>query len=95
MDEPLVFVWDTLKATSNLQKHGVSFLEAQGVFYDPNAKLIYDPDHSDTEERFIMLGMSKIANLLVVCHCYKDDDTHIRIISARKATIKEGKNYRR
>ena len=87
------FEWDEDKAKINLQKHGVSFEEAQTVFYDENALLIDDPDHSEDEERFIILGLSAGTRLLVVCHCYRASETVIRIISARKATRKETKYY--
>ena len=86
-------VWDENKNQDNIRKHHVSFKEAETVFYDPNGKLIDDPDHSDEEDRFIVLGLSKMLNLLVVCHCYKENDEVIRIISARKATKNEVKNY--
>lgn len=89
----LVFEWDDNKAKGNLQKHGVSFEEAQTVFYDENALLIDDPDHSEDEERFIILGLSSTAKLLVVCYCYRASETVIRIISARKATRKETQYY--
>ena len=75
------------------KKHAVAFEEAQTVFYDPEALVIDDPDHSQDEERFIILGFSKYANLLVVCHCYRESETVIRIISARKATVKEARQY--
>jgi len=86
-------IWDENKNRENIRKHHVSFEEAQTVFYDPNGKLIDDPDHSDKEDRYIILGLSKILHLLVVCHCYREDDETIRIISARKATTKETKYY--
>ena len=86
-------IWDERKNQDNIRKHHVSFEEAQTVFYDPNGKLIDDPDHSDKEDRYIILGLSKILHLLVVCHCYREDDETIRIISARKATTKETKYY--
>ena len=86
-------LWDENKNRENIRKHKISFDEAQTVFYDPNGKLISDPDHSDTEERFIFLGMSKKLYLLVVCHCYRENDELIRIISARKATANETKIY--
>lgn len=89
----LIFEWDDNKARINLQKHGVSFEEAQTVFCDENALLIDDPDHSEDEERFIILGLSSTARLLVVCHCYRASETVIRIISARKATRKEAQQY--
>jgi len=86
-------IWDENKNQENIRKHNVSFEEAQTVFYDPNGKLIDDPDHSDEEDRYIILGLSKILHLLVVCHCYRENDETIRIISARKATTKETKYY--
>lgn len=87
------FEWDATKSKSNKKKHGISFEEAQTVFNDPQARLIPDPDHSMTEERFVLLGFSESLRLLVVCHCYRDEDSAIRIISARKATRKESKMY--
>lgn len=90
---PMNFEWDENKARANLKKHGVSFEEAQTVFYDENALLIDDPDHSEDEERFIILGLSAGTRLLVVCHCYRESETVIRIISARKATRKETQFY--
>ena len=92
MDD-LKFIWDENKNKRNIAAHNVSFEEAKTVFYDPNARVIYDPDHSDKEERFIILGISKLLNILVVCHCYRENDEIIRIISARKATAKERKQY--
>ncbi|MDR2543076.1 MAG: BrnT family toxin [Treponema sp.] len=76
-----------------MKKHKVSFEEAQSVFFDENAKMIHDPDHSDIEDRFIMLGLNKLLNLLVVCHCYRENSDIVRIISARKATKKEALKY--
>lgn len=87
------FKWDEEKAAINFKKHGVSFEEAQTVFYDEKALLINDPDHSQTEERFIILGFSINLRILVVCHCYREDDCIIRIISARKAGKKEQNQY--
>lgn len=87
------FEWDDNKNTINKEKHGVSFEEAQTVFYDEDALVIDDPDHSDFEERFIILGMSRKANLLVVCHCLRQSESIIRIISSRKATTNESKQY--
>ena len=81
------------KTRGNIQKHKVSFEEAKTVFYDPNGKLIDDPDHSGDEDRFIILGLSKMLRLLVVCHCFRENDETIRIITARKATKKEIKYY--
>ena len=91
--EEIRFEWDENKNSSNQKKHGVSFEEAQTVFYDENALLIDDPDHSQEEERFILLGFSHMANMLVVCHCYRQSDSVIRIISARKATKNEERAY--
>jgi len=91
--ETLNFEWDENKNTINKKKHNVSFEEAQTVFYDDNALMIDDPEHSEQEERFIMLGTSNKANLLVVCHCYRQSDTVIRLISARKATKNESRQY--
>lgn len=88
------FEWDENKNEINKRKHKISFEEAQTVFYDEQALVIDDPEHSEMEERFIILGLSKKANLLVVCHCYRDSDSVIRIISARKATKSEIKQYR-
>ena len=87
------FVWDENKNMANVKKHKVSFEEAKSVFFDINAKIIHDPDHSDAEDRFLILGLSELLKLLVVCHCYKEDDDVIRIISARKATRKETSKY--
>lgn len=87
------FDWDPAKAASNLRKHGVSFEEAQSVFYDELAVQFYDEPHSSDEERFLMLGMSSGAHLLLVCHCERDSGGVIRIISARKATKKESSFY--
>jgi hypothetical protein len=87
------FVWDKEKNITNQRKHGISFEEAQSVFVDENALMIYDPDHSGKEDRFILLGLSASIRLMVVCHCYREDDDIIRIISARKATHMEQKRY--
>ena len=87
------FDWDPAKAASNLRKHGVSFEEAQTVFYDELAVQFYDEPHSSDEERFLMLGMSSGAHLLLVCHCERDSGGVIRIISARKATKQESSFY--
>lgn len=89
----ITFEWDPVKAKANLKKHGVSFEEAQSVFYDEFAVQFFDGEHSSEEERFLMLGMSVEANLLIVCHCERSDGSVIRIISARKATRKEQAFY--
>ena len=90
----LKFNWDKNKATKNFVKHKVSFEEAQSVFDDDNARLIFDPDHSEDEDRFILLGLSYSLKVLVVVHCYKDKENIIRLISARKATKPEEINYK-
>ena len=87
------FDWDPAKAAANLKKHGVSFEEAQTVFYDEFAIQFYDESHSSREDRFLMLGMSSGARLLLVCHCERDGGNVIRIISARKATKRESSFY--
>ncbi|KAF1691541.1 BrnT family toxin [Pseudoxanthomonas koreensis] len=89
------FDWDPAKAASNLKKHGVSFEEAQSVFYDELAIQFYDESHTSSEDRFLMLGMSSGAHLLLVCHCERGSGSTIRIISARKATKTESSYYGR
>lgn len=89
----LTFEWDHRKAAANLKKHGIAFEEAQSVFFDDRARLIDDPDHSEAEDRFVLLGLSSSLRLLLVCHCYRQEGV-IRIISARKATARESKHYR-
>lgn len=89
----LSFEWDARKSAANAKKHGVSFEEAKSVFVDEQAKLIDDPDHSDDEDRFVLLGLSAALRLLLVCHCYRGDGNVIRIISARKASPQESKSY--
>jgi hypothetical protein len=91
----LRFEWDLRKAQQNRRKHGVSFGEAETVFADDFAILIDDPDHSDQEERFVLLGLSASLRTLVVSHTYRKADDLIRIISARKATRKEREAYNR
>jgi uncharacterized protein len=88
------FEWDANKAVANQRKHGVTFDEARTVFFDENAKLINDPDHSDDEDRFVMLGLSSNFRFVLVCHCYREQGNVIRIISARKASTQESKQYR-
>jgi len=87
------FEWDEEKSRENKRKHRVSFEEAQTAFLDENAIRFFDPDHSQDEDRFIMLGMSFTLRVLVVCHCYREDDLVIRIISARKADKREQSDY--
>ena len=91
--EVLEFEWDENKNEINKTKHKISFEEAETVFYDENAVIIDDPEHSQDEERFIILGFSARARMLMVCHCYRGEDEVIRIISARKATSEETKQY--
>ena len=91
--EEIKFEWDENKNEINKAKHKISFEEAKTVFYDEAALIIDDPEHSSEEQRFIILGFSRRANLLVVCHCYRSADSVIRIISARKATKNESKCY--
>ena len=90
----LRFEWDERKAVANVRKHGVSFEEARSVFFDERARLIDDPEHSESEERFILLGLSSSLRMLLVCHCYQSAGNVIRIVSARKATARESKSYR-
>jgi len=87
------FTWDPKKANHNLKKHKVSFEEAVTVFYDPLAQTAHDPDHSDDEERFIIIGHGHKDNLLFIIHIYKEDTETIRIISARKATKREQNDF--
>ena len=87
------FEWDPGKAVANLKKHQVSFEEAKSVFFDEFAVQFFDEEHSSTEERFLMLGYSSEARLLIVCHCERDQGHVIRIISARKATKRESAFY--
>ena len=91
----LQFDWDPKKDAANQRKHGVSFEEASTVFSDEHALLIDDPDHSEEEERFILLGLSAGLRTLVVCHCYREAQDVIRLISARKASKKEREAYGR
>jgi uncharacterized DUF497 family protein len=94
LENNIQFSWDKIKAKLNLEKHQISFEEAKTVFSDENARLIFDPDHSDDEERFILLGLSYKLKILTVVHCYRDDNQNIRIISARKSTKKEAEQYK-
>ncbi len=92
MDE-LRFEWDAAKEKSNVRKHGVSFEEAKTALYDEKAVQFFDPDHSDEEDRFILLGMSFKLRVIVVCHCHRESETVIRLISARKADRSEEQEY--
>jgi hypothetical protein len=87
------FAWDRTKAEENIRKHGVSFEEASTVFADENARLKHDPDHSQAEDRFLLLGFSAKLRMLIVCHAYRENDEVIRIISARRATPSERRQY--
>ena len=89
----LRFEWDARKSASTANKHKVTFEEARSAFADPNGRVIDDPDHSEEEQRFILLGLSYAVRLLVVCHLFRSDV--VRIISARKATPREASTYRR
>ena len=89
------FVWDSSQSESNKRKHGVTFAEAQTVFFDELAMEFYDAEHSQGEDRFLLLGQSFSLRILMVCHCYRESEDVIRIISARKATVKERRTYQR
>ena len=91
----LRFEWNARKEAQNRHKHGVSFAEAEAVFSDEHALLVDDPDHSEEEDRFVLLGLSARLRTLVVVHCYREERGAIRIISARKATRKERDIYNR
>ncbi|MCP4698267.1 MAG: BrnT family toxin [Gammaproteobacteria bacterium] len=91
----LRFEWDERKSKANIKRHGVSFDEARSAFYDEKAIQFFDPDHSDEEDRFILLGMSLKLRVLVICHCVRESETAIRIISARKADKAEKRDYQR
>ena len=87
------FEWDDKKNVLNIMKHGIDFHEAVTVFLDEDGLIINDPEHSEKEERFIIIGVSNKGNILIVCHCYRENDEVIRLISARKATKRETKQY--
>lgn len=89
----LRFQWDARKSASNERKHGVSFDEARSVFADERALLIDDPDHSDDETRFVLLGLASTLRLVVVCHCYREPGDSVRLISARRADSSERATY--
>ncbi len=91
--QELQFTWDAAKERANRSKHGITFDEAQTVFFDENALLLFDPDHSDEEERYVLIGMSLTTRLIVVCHCVREKGCVIRIITARKATRREWNQY--
>ena len=87
--------WDERKNKANQKKHGISFEEAKTAFLDENARVVPDPDHSDEEDRFVLLGLSIRLRIVVVCHCYRANEDVIRIISARKANASERQEYMR
>ena len=87
------YEWDENKNQENIKKHGISFEEAVSVFRDTESLTIYDKDHSENEDRFLIIGFSFKLRLLVVCHCYRQNDTVVRIISARKVSKAETKKY--
>jgi uncharacterized DUF497 family protein len=89
----LRFTWDEKKNRANARKHGVTFEEAQSSFSDEYAREFYDPDHSRDEDRFLLLGLSARLRILVISHCFRESETLIRIISARKADKEEQQNY--
>lgn len=91
--EGLRFEWDQRKESHNLKKHGISFEEAATVFLDEHALLIADPEHSEDEDRFILLGLSTSLKLLVVVHCYRESDEVVRLITARRASRPERRQY--
>lgn len=90
----LLFEWDNEKNKINQKKHGISFEEAKTVFYDDNAIQFWDEDHSEGEDRFLLLGRSSKMRILLIIHCFRERESIIRIISARKATQKESQEYR-
>ncbi|HPO16081.1 MAG TPA: BrnT family toxin [Candidatus Hydrogenedentes bacterium] len=89
----LCFTWDLHKAQENSKKHGISFEEARSVFYDEHAVEFYDDEHVEWEDRFLLLGLSAKLRLLLICHCHREKEGVIRIISARKATKSESRHY--
>ncbi len=91
--ETIKFEWDENKNQINQRKHGISFEEAKTVFYDENAILFDDPEHSEDEERFLIIGITNQTKICIVSHCYRDNENKIRLISARKATTAERKVY--
>ncbi len=90
----LFFEWDNEKNRINQKKHGVSFEEAKFVFYDDNAIQFWYEEHSEVEDRFLLLGISSKMRILLIIHCYREQESVIRIISARQATQKESQHYR-
>ena len=93
MMKRLSFAWDETKNAVNWRKHRVTFEEARAAFFDPYAALFYDDEHSGWEDRFLLLAMSPRRRVLLICHCYREEESVIRIISARRATSAERKLY--
>ena len=89
----LSFEWDDRKESTNRKKHGISFEEARTAFYDDNALVFFDPDHSDDEDRFILLGLSFRPQVVVVCQCFRESESIVRLVSARKADKGEEHEY--
>jgi len=89
----LRFEWEEKKNAANRRKHGVSFEEARTAFLDDNARVIPDPDHSEGEDRFVLIGLSISLRVLIVCHCYRQTEEIVRIISARRADQNEIRQY--
>ena len=89
----LRFEWDERKNKANVKKHGIDFAEARTAFYDERAVQFFDPDHSEDEDRFILLGISFKLRIVIVCHCFRESETIVRIISARKADRDEERDY--
>jgi len=92
--EDLSFAWDERKNSANRRKHGVGFEEAVSAFFDPDAAELYDDEHSEWEDRFLLIGLSSRLRILLVCHCFREAESVIRIISARRATARERAFYR-
>ena len=90
----ITFAWDEGKNRRNQKKHGVSFVEAQSVFFDDDALEFFDPNHSEGEDRFLLIGRSYRLRILLICHCFRERDSVLRIISARRATRKERRVYK-
>jgi len=95
MKREIRFVWDDWKNRQNQKKHGVSFEEAESVFFDEKAREYFDPDHSDEEDRFLMVGRSYRLRMPLISHCYREGERTIRVISARRATKAERFAYQR
>lgn len=89
----LTFEWDDRKERANIKKHGLSFEEARTAFYDENAIVFFDPEHLEDEDRFILLGLSFKPRVVVVCHCFRESESIIRLVSARKADKSEEQEY--